>query len=158
MIRKILSILLLLITFVMTLDAQVKNTSEINLITEDKQTISATYIFPEIEADTYPVIVMIHQGGSSKEEWIALPIKNHLLNEGYALFAFDIRMHGKSSKDIEDTMSIFKLFDDPNRAPKDLEAVIKFLKEDTRIDNNRIGIMGASVGANLACVGSATTD
>jgi dipeptidyl aminopeptidase/acylaminoacyl peptidase len=44
------------------------------------------------------------------------------------------------------------LFNNPNRAPLDLLAVIKFLEKDKKIDPDRIGILGASIGANLAVV------
>lgn len=147
----------LLLTLCIT--AQKKNNStEFNITTSDKQTISTTLSFPEIEANTYPAIILIHQGGSSKKEWLSLPITKQLLKEGYAILAFDIRMHGNSSKDIEGDLSIFKLFDDPKRSPLDLQAVIEFMKKDKRIDNSRIGVMGASIGANLACVASANSE
>ncbi|MCC1485151.1 alpha/beta hydrolase [Winogradskyella immobilis] len=151
--------LLLSILFCVSLNAQKKEKSaKLSLTTSDNQTISAKLLLPEADAESYPAIILIHQGGSSKKEWFSLPISKQLLKEGYALLAYDIRMHGESSKDVEGATSIFKLFDDPNRAPLDLKAVIDFLKNDKRIDNSRIGIMGASVGANLACVASATSE
>ena len=95
------------------------------------------------------MIILIHQGGSSRIEWLELSLWNQLLDEGYALLAYDIRQHGKSSKDDGDLMD---LFSNPERAPIDLLAVIEFLDKDDRTDSERIAIVGASIGANLACV------
>ncbi|AXT19481.1 alpha/beta fold hydrolase [Flavobacteriaceae bacterium AU392] len=149
MTRKISLAFILSITFLIALGAQVNNTSEINFNTKDNQTISATYLIPQTKVENYPAIILIHQGGSSKQEWLGLSITDRLIKEGYAILAYDIRQHGKSSKDKGD---IFDLFNNPNRAPLDLQAAINFLHNDKRINTKRIGIMGASVGANLACV------
>jgi dipeptidyl aminopeptidase/acylaminoacyl peptidase len=62
--------------------------------------------------------------------------------------AYDIRLHGTSGKDGK----FADLFNNPNRAPLDLKAALKFLKNDGKINANRIGIIGASIGSNLATV------
>ena len=67
--------------------------------------------------------------------------------------AYDVRQHGESEKD-EGTLS--DLFNNPKRAPLDLIAAIDFLKQDQNIDSDRIGIIGASIGANLACAAAAS--
>ena len=126
-----------------------KGPADIDIITQDGITISAGYQYPKDPLKLIPVIILIHQGGSSRIEWLELPLWNKLLEEGYALLAYDVRMHGKSSKDEGDLMD---LFNNPNRAPLDLLAVIKFLEKDKKIDPNRIGILGASIGANLGVV------
>jgi len=123
----------------------------IKITTNDGINISATYQLPKINEVKIPAVILIHQGGSSRKEWYELTIINKLLNQGYAIIAYDIRQHGKSDKD-SGTMS--DLFNNPKRAPNDLWAVIKFLQNDSRIDPNRIGIIGASIGANLACMAS----
>lgn len=121
---------------------------EIEFLTQDNLKISAVYQYPKIKKESLPAIILIHQGGSSRQEWLDLSITNKLLDSGYAILAYDIRLHGKSTQDGE----FSDLFNNPNRAPLDLLAAIQFLKNDNRIDSNRIGIIGASIGANLACV------
>ena len=111
---------------------------------------SAAYQYPDIKKADVPVIILIHQGGSSRKEWLDLPITAKLLEKGYAILAYDIRVHGKSGKDGE----FADLYDNPKRAPLDLLAAIKYLEKDPRINSNRIGILGASIGGNLACVAS----
>ena len=42
----------------------------------------------------------------------------------------------------------------PQRAYKDLEAAVLFLKSNPQVDLNRIGVLGTQLGASLACVGA----
>ena len=127
---------------------------EVEYKTSDNITISASYQYPGNQQSSYPAIILIHQGGSSKKEWMDLPLTGKLLNEGYAVLAYDIRLHGDSGKDGE----FSDLFNNPNRSPIDLLATMGFLTQDKRIDASRIGIIGASIGSNLACVASASDD
>jgi dienelactone hydrolase len=123
--------------------------NEIVLLTKDNIEISGIMQYPSnVEKAPFPVIILIHQAGSSKQEWKESLIVNKLLDEDFAILMYDIRMHGKSGKDGEYT----GLFNDAERSPLDLLAVIQFLEQDENIDNDRIGILGASIGANLACV------
>jgi dipeptidyl aminopeptidase/acylaminoacyl peptidase len=75
-------------------------------------------------------------------------LTNTLVKKGYVVLAYDIRLHGTSGKDGK----FADLFNNPNRAPLDLKAALKFLKNDGKINANRIGIIGASIGSNLATV------
>lgn len=136
--------------FIGILQAQNRHESfEIEILTKDNVTISASYQYPPDKKKLVPVIILIHQGGSSRIEWLELSLWNEILDAGYAVLAYDIRQHGKSSTDKDDLMD---LFNNPNRAPIDLLAVINFLEKDDRIDSERIGIVGASIGGNLAVV------
>ena len=149
---KTITILSLLIILLLSYDSKSqigKEAHEVEILTEDGLTISASYQYPKDPSKFTPVIILIHQGGSSRIEWLELSLWNQLLDEGYALLAYDIRQHGKSSKDDGDLMD---LFSNPERAPIDLLAVIEFLDKDDRTDSERIAIVGASIGANLACV------
>lgn len=127
---------------------------EVEFLTQDSIKISAVYKYPKIKKASFPAVILIHQGGSSRNEWIELSIIDKLLENGYAILAYDIRLHGKSTKDGE----FSDLYNNPKRAPLDLLAAIKFLNQDKRIDSNRIGIIGASIGANLACVASCSNN
>lgn len=123
---------------------------EVAFLTQDNIKISAVYAYPKIKKASSPAVILIHQGGSSRNEWIELSLIDKLLENGYAVLAYDIRLHGKSAKDGE----FSDLYNNPKRAPLDLLAAIQFLNEDKRIDSNRIGVIGASIGANLASAAS----
>lgn len=126
-----------------------QNFKEVSFITSDNITISASYALPEKTNSKVPAIILIHQGGSTREEWLDLPIIQDFLNKSFAVLAYDVRLHGESGKDEGD---LNDLFNNPNRAPLDLHAAIKFLQNQELIDSQRIGVLGASIGANLACV------
>lgn len=142
--------------FVLALPLMAQNEppkKEISFYTPDSILIRATYQYPASHEAPFPAIILIHQGGSSREEWLELPVVDQLVQEGYALLAYDIRLHGKSGKDGE----FGDLYNNPNRAPLDLLAAIEYLKQDDQIDTSRLGIMGASIGGNLACVAASSS-
>jgi len=93
-----------------------------------------------------PAIILIHQGGSNRNEWSGFYEK--LVAQNYVVLAYDVRGHGESDK----VDSIYKLFNDPNQAPLDLKAAIEFLRTKPFVDKERIAVIGASIGANLAAV------
>lgn len=120
----------------------------VSLTTSDAMRIAASLWKPEASQQTGAVI-LIHQGGSDRKEWGDLP--EALRDLGYVVLAYDIRGHGDSDK----VDSIPSLFNDPNQAPRDLDAAIAFLKTQPQVDPERIGVIGSSIGANLACMASA---
>lgn len=125
---------------------------EVSFFTSDSILIQATYRYPTLQKAPFPAIILIHQGGSTREEWLELPLVDQLIEAGYAILAYDIRLHGKSGKDGE----FEDLYNNPNRAPLDLLAAIDYLVHDDQVDTSRIGIMGASIGGNLACVAASS--
>lgn len=152
---KILNIVLFLcIASIFTLPAQESKSKEVEFTTTDGIKISATYQLPKTTEKT-PVVVLIHQGGSTREEWKELTLWNKLIENGYAILAYDVRLHGKSGKD---KGNMYDLFNNAKRAPLDLQAAIKFLENDKRIDAKRIGVVGASIGGNLSCVAASSTN
>jgi dienelactone hydrolase len=55
-------------------------------------------------------------------------------------------MHGKSGND----GTFGDLFNNPKRAPLDLDAAIHYMFKNENVNFKRVGIIGASIGANLA--------
>ncbi|MCK0132382.1 alpha/beta fold hydrolase [Flavobacteriaceae bacterium F08102] len=137
----------------LTISISAKQANKVHFNTKDGIKIAATYQLPQLSSGKIPAVILIHQGGSNRNEWKSLPIWNNLIKAGYAILAYDIRQHGESEKDQGDMND---LFNNPNRAPLDVLAAISFLTKDTRIDSQRIGIIGASIGANLACVAASS--
>ena len=126
--------------------AQKVTTKNIEFYTKDSIKISATYIYQKTKLAGIPLVILIHQGGSSREEWLDLPIVNKLAHQGFGVLAYDIRMHGKSQKDGE----FGDLYNNPKRAPLDLDAAINYMFKNENINFKRVGIVGASIGSNLA--------
>lgn len=129
--------------------------NEVEFTTQDGIKISAHFQLPKIKQETYPAIILIHQGGSSRKEWFeGTSIVDKLLKNGYAILAYDVRLHGKSGKDGE----FGDLFNNPQRAPLDLKAAIQFLSKNNKIDTHKIGVLGASIGSNLACAATSSPE
>ncbi len=124
-----------------------KRVQEVTLKTTDGVKISATLHYPARKrSKKSPAVILIHQGGSDRTEWD--PYVNTLLDSGYITCAYDVRGHGKSDK----VASISALFNDPEQAPNDLKAVLHHLRSLESVDGDRVAVVGASIGANLACV------
>ena len=121
--------------------------------TADGFEISGDIEFPNSGLALRPAVIFIHQGGSDKSEWIETDLYKWVVDKGMVAFSYDVRGHGKSEGEFD-----YELFDDPERAPKDLEAALQFLATQANIDMTRIGIVGSSIGANLAMVGVSHED
>jgi len=81
--------------------------------------------------------------------------------EGGALgsLAIDLRGHGASLKQ-KGVEKRFKQFgkEDWLGIPRDIAASVRFLRSQPSIDKERIGIVGASIGANAAAIAAAEDD
>jgi pimeloyl-ACP methyl ester carboxylesterase len=126
----------------------VQNSSEELVIkTSDGKEISAKYLYsPDKKETSQPIVVLIHQFMQTKDQWKS-DFTDSLIAAGYKVLAYDIRGHGKSSK-IEGELS--SLLSDPEQAPKDIQAVVSWAREQKGIDSARIAAIGTSIGGNLA--------
>lgn len=127
------------------------NAKEISIHTDDGFILPATYLEPE--EINGAGLILIHQGGSDRAEWTFMHDK--LLNVGYVILSYDVRGMGASPKESSSGKAIENIYNAPNQASLDLKAALNFLEGVENIDNDRIGILGASIGGNLAVVGSA---
>lgn len=87
-------------------------------------------------------IVLLHMAGNSKEDYTTLA--QVLQQAGYGVFMFDFRGHGISLGEDWKTMSDAQWLD----LEKDVKAAVKFMKNMGAYP--RIGLVGASIGANHA--------
>ncbi len=149
-------LLILSVLFINTTLAQsngIKVVKEkIKFTTDDGFNISAIIGKPETIDEDIPAVILIHQGGSDKSEWNGF--LEQLVKQNYIVLAYDVRGHGESDK----VDNIYALFNDPNQAPHDLLAAVEYLKDYDNVDSDRLAIVGASIGANLACVGISKMD
>ena len=120
---------------------------DFTVTTSDKKEISGSLYFSESKKDeSQPIVILVHQFNQSRAEWQQSFIDS-LLNSGFKVLAYDIRGHGKSSKQngkLEDILS------DPEQAPLDIKAVTDWAKVHKGIDSSRIAVIGTSIGGNLA--------
>lgn len=120
---------------------------EVTFTTSDKKEISGSLYYSDGKKDEQqPLVILIHQFNETRSQWQTGFIDS-LLNSGFKVLAYDIRGHGKSSKqngNLEDLLS------DPKQAPLDIKAVVEWSKKQKGIDSSRIAAIGTSIGGNVA--------
>ena len=139
---------LVIFAFAAVVKAGYADSYEVKFLTDDNVTIAATVSEPDHHHDHVAAVIFVHQGGSSKDEWRSLELFDQVVESGMLALAYEVRGHGESSGKAD----FSTLFNDPLQAPKDLAAAIDWLEETGRVDMSRIAVVGASIGANLACV------
>jgi dienelactone hydrolase len=78
-------------------------------------------------------------GGASKDAWGIVP---QMLNSaGYAVLTFDFRGHGHSEGRL-----------DPPSAPADLGAALAYLRTQPQVDDERVALVGASMGGSASVI------
>jgi len=95
-----------------------------------------------------PGVLLLHQYSRDRNDFYQLfPIFER---EGISTLAIDFRSHGGSDSA---PVSLEELLSDPNQLIHDVRAGLDFLEaQDSIVADNRIGVMGLSVGANMAVV------
>ncbi len=122
------------------------STETITVETMDGKQIAGTLAAPAA-GTCLPAVLLVHQYLSDRTEWDAL--QGTLVEAGYVTLAIDLRGHGESDPQDGD---ISGLLTDPLQAPLDVAAGLGLLSQAPQVDPGRIGVVGASVGANLSVV------
>jgi dienelactone hydrolase len=117
--------------------------------TEDGAILEADEWVPGAGDPPAAGILLIHSLGSSRKSWVELP--RALARAGYRVLAIDLRGHGGSSSFVGDPD---RLQTDPALAPNDMRAGLAWLRAAPGADGSRLGVIGADLGGNLACVAS----
>jgi alpha-beta hydrolase superfamily lysophospholipase len=112
--------------------------------TDDGVNLVATWYEPDTRPG--PAVILVHMLTRSRREWDA--IAQRLSSEGIGALAIDLRGHGESgggpivTPDREDYSAMVL----------DLRAARRFLAQRSEVQQTRVGIAGASIGANLAAL------
>jgi len=124
----------------------------LRLQTPDDVGIAAAY-YPASATTAAPAVVLLHSLGESRDEWGSFPLL--LQHNGIAVLSFDFRGHGESTRRI--TAGGPQLVDhqaftqrDFQNLLLDINTAVDWLEEQPAIDKQRIVLIGASLGANLA--------
>lgn len=126
------------------LDAQVR-TFTVRLPTSDGATVVGTLLEPAHQPA--PAVVMIHMLTRSRRDWDQLATR--LADRGFVTLALDLRGHGESAA------SAPMPSDGLQAMRQDVQAAHRFLQGRAGVMADRIGMIGASIGANLAVLESA---
>ncbi len=117
---------------------------QVHFVTDDGVGIAGTLYLP---AHAGPAVVLIHMQTRSRQDWEALGPR--LADAGLVALAIDLRGHGAS--DPRPTGPNAK----DGGIAADLKAARAFLAGRRDVTPGRVGLLGASVGANLAVVAAA---
>lgn len=102
-----------------------------------------------------PAIILLHMRGRDKSSWGGLP--EALLGEDYAVIAIDMRGHGETTDPSGRSIPLSALTDADYRGMlMDITAAHAFLAQQAGVDGDRVGIIGASIGANLGIMYAAS--
>lgn len=109
----------------------------------DGVTLVGDLVLPdEILDPGAPAVLLMHMFGARRGDWD--PLIAPLVEAGYAVLNVDLRGHGASGGPRDWTL-----------ATQDVADWFAYLKEQPSIDPARLGVVGASIGSNLALIGCA---
>jgi len=120
----------------------------ISLRTEDGLSLGATWYEPS--SRPAPAVILVHVLGRSRRDWDFLA--QRLAAEGIGALAIDLRGHGDSTggagvgADGQPDYGAMVL---------DVKAARRYLAQRADVQHSRIGMLGASLGANLAVLDAA---
>lgn len=120
--------------------APAATSQEVSFRTNDGVTIAGTLF---LSGRPGPGIILVHALSRTREDWRG--VAERLADAGFVALAFDLRGHGASGP-LPEGADLQQLT--PMTA--DLSAARAFLASRREVVPNRIGIAGASIGANLA--------
>lgn len=121
-------------------------TRQVTFRTQDGAIIAASYYEPPDRGA--PAVILLHMLTRSRDDW--QPVAQRLVESGFAVLAIDLRGHGASSGAPAGSNS-----GDLSRMVLDVRAARAFLDTRPEIVRGRLGIGGASIGANLAILAAA---
>jgi len=142
--------ILLMLGFFVSISAETFG-QNVEFQTKDGVIIRANFKKPQNNKTTF---ILLHGLGSSKNEWQSFATK--LQKHGYGFFAYDARGHGASNFYANKTIIDYRAFSyggdgsQWSKMPSDLASAVDYLKTNLSIKPSKVGIIGASLGANVA--------
>lgn len=127
---------------------------KITVITTDFVRLTGIFSLPANNKKT--IFILLHGLGSNKEEWLTFTKK--LSDEGYGSLCFDARGHGESTLTQRGKKIDYRLFGPPgpvsewNKMILDLGELVNFVSKKYNVPRKNIGLIGASLGANISLV------
>jgi dienelactone hydrolase len=116
-------------------------TQRVTIRTEDGASLAGTWYEPGTRQA--PAVILVHMLQRTRRDWD--PVAARLASEGIGALTFDLRGHGESSGALEGSDGLdFPAF------VRDVTAARRYLSSRSDVQPSRVGIAGASIGANLA--------
>jgi dienelactone hydrolase len=123
--------------------------TRVTLRTDDGLSLAATWYEPV--ARPAPAVILVHMLNRSRREWEGFA--QRLVSENIGALAIDLRGHGESSPTAAPAGAAAV---DYSSMVLDIKAARRFLAQRVEVQQSRVGIAGASIGANLAALQAST--
>ncbi len=121
--------------------------------TFDLAELHASFDMPIGVSAPIPAVLLLHGYGEDRMVW--RDFTQQLLGRGWAVMALDLRGHGQSkTKNQRPIQATAEWRTSAHEFPIDLDPALDWLKARQRIDTQKIVVIGADVGANLALIAS----
>ena len=112
--------------------------------------VEVSALFGTAEDDQLPVVILLHDLGGNKTDWLnSTDTYVALLERGYAVLAIDMRGHGQTP--LPDDRQVLELLD-LELSYRDVEAALVWLPSQSKVDVSRIAVVGSGSGGNVAYV------
>lgn len=111
------------------------------------------------EGKKYPLVILLHGLNRSHLAWSDMP--STLVKAGYAVFALDLRGHGKSTVTTGKRRATWRYLkpEQWRDLHKDINKVIEFFKKGEdypEVDGSQVALIGEKLGANIATFAAQT--
>jgi len=121
------------------------DTTSVTITTTDEVKLSVTVKYP-VRNIQVPAIIFLHEYAKDRHQWDAYTQK--FIDAGFAVLSYDMRGFGESRlpsipTDTESHVAMLQ---------KDVPDLITYLKQQPSIDPEKITLIGAGLGANVAYV------
>lgn len=126
--------------------AEMVSGKDITLSSSGGYTIAATVVTPA--APNPPGIILLHMMGSNRTAW--KPFQLQARADGYASIAIDLRGHGDTKSDTGERENVNTFTAADWLAVLDDVSAAKRALVESGADPDKVAVMGASIGANLA--------
>ena len=136
------AILTLAVIF-MRIEAGAGAEQRVSIRTEDGVTLAASWYEPPRPG---PAVILVHMLHRSRKDWDA--VAQRLASEGIGALAFDLRGHGESTAGPSPGAGQSEY----GSMVLDVRAVRRYLAQRSDVQPSRVGVIGASIGANLAAL------
>lgn len=121
--------------------------------TFDLVQIYGSFEFPPGIPAPIPAVLLLHGFGENRSVWSQL--ESRMLADGWAVMSIDLRGHGLSTNRNQEAIELQSDWRmDSRQFPLDVGPALDWLRSQPRLESNRIVVMGADVGANLALIAS----
>jgi dienelactone hydrolase len=119
----------------------------VTITTEDGLELSATWRRADGVTSEGPALLLLHQYERDRADFDL--VFAGFREAGISTLALDFRGHGLSD---DAPVPLPDLLSDPDQLRLDVEAALAWIHDRPEVDGDRVGVLGVSVGANLAVV------